>query len=405
MTEFRLILFLALVQFVNILDFMMVMPLGPDFARALGVNLSHLGIVGGSYTAAAAVAGFASSFFLDRFDRKKALLIAMSGLVVGTLCGAFAFNLTTLVAARVLAGIFGGPASALSLAIVSDAVPGERRGRAIGKLMSAFSVASILGVPMGLELARYGTWQTPFYAVAALGAIVVLVGVFLLPSFTAHISQAAKISKLASMKALLRMREVQVAYGLTATVMAGSFMIIPNIASYIQFNLGYPRNSLGMLYLFGGVASFITMPLAGRFTDSHGPILTGTLGTVLVLFTMYCGFGNHMAWMVPSAIFVLFMISTSMRNVAFGTICSKVPTPQQRASFLSLQSAIQHLSTAFGAFVASQLLTTNSDGMLEGMASVTWFAMAITFTLPLFLVVLQSLLTARSARSPSLNAF
>ena len=76
----RLIIFLVgAVQFVNILDFMMVMPLGPDFARALGISTAHLGLIAGSYTAAAAVAGIVGARFLDRFDRRKALGVALFG--------------------------------------------------------------------------------------------------------------------------------------------------------------------------------------------------------------------------------------------------------------------------------------------------------------------------------------
>ena len=73
LNERRILFIIAAVQFVNILDFMMVMPLGPDFARALGIPLSQLGLVGGSYTAAAAVAGVLGALVLDRFDRRKAL--------------------------------------------------------------------------------------------------------------------------------------------------------------------------------------------------------------------------------------------------------------------------------------------------------------------------------------------
>ena len=43
----RMVGLLAFVQFVNILDFMMVMPLGPDFSTELGIATSNLGIVGG----------------------------------------------------------------------------------------------------------------------------------------------------------------------------------------------------------------------------------------------------------------------------------------------------------------------------------------------------------------------
>ena len=72
------------IQFVNILDFMMVMPLGPDFASALDIPTSHIGVVGGSYTLAAALAGLVGLPFLDRFDRRLALGVSMLGLVVGT---------------------------------------------------------------------------------------------------------------------------------------------------------------------------------------------------------------------------------------------------------------------------------------------------------------------------------
>src|SRR5699024_5894872 len=66
-SERAVVLLVAMVQFVNILDFMMVMPMGPDFAAALGIPLSRLGLIGGSYTFAAMVSGLAGSLFLDRF--------------------------------------------------------------------------------------------------------------------------------------------------------------------------------------------------------------------------------------------------------------------------------------------------------------------------------------------------
>src|SRR3954469_19242460 len=80
LSERRLLFLIGAVQFVNILDFVMVMPLGPDLARSLGMRSSDLGLVGGSYTAAAAVSGLIGSLFLDRFDRRSALAVALVGL-------------------------------------------------------------------------------------------------------------------------------------------------------------------------------------------------------------------------------------------------------------------------------------------------------------------------------------
>ena len=84
----RLIIFLVgAIQFINIVDFMMVMPLGPYYAGALGISTAHLGQIAGSYTAAAAIAGIVAARFLDRFDRRKALGVALFGLVAGTAAG------------------------------------------------------------------------------------------------------------------------------------------------------------------------------------------------------------------------------------------------------------------------------------------------------------------------------
>ena len=66
--ERGIIALVGAVQFINTLDFMMVMPLAPDFAESLNIPPSSIGIIGGSYTLAAACAGIIASFFLDRFD-------------------------------------------------------------------------------------------------------------------------------------------------------------------------------------------------------------------------------------------------------------------------------------------------------------------------------------------------
>src|SRR6202171_5225971 len=109
--ELAVVLLVAAVQFVNILDFVMVMPMGPQFAAALGIPISQLGSIGGSYTAAAAVSGLACAAFIDRFDRRKALAVAMLGLVCGTALGGLARGMDSLMLARVVAGMFGGAAT------------------------------------------------------------------------------------------------------------------------------------------------------------------------------------------------------------------------------------------------------------------------------------------------------
>src|SRR5471030_1060104 len=73
--ELLLLLILAAVQFTHIVDFTIIMPLGPIFSREMGLSPQHFGAVVSAYTISAGIAGLLAARFLDRFDRKTALLV------------------------------------------------------------------------------------------------------------------------------------------------------------------------------------------------------------------------------------------------------------------------------------------------------------------------------------------
>ncbi|MFT3775252.1 MAG: MFS transporter [Minicystis sp.] len=391
-SERRIVFLVGAVQFVNILDFMMVMPLGPDFARSLGIAASSLGYVGGAYTAAAGLSGLAGALFLDRFDRRRALAVAMLGLVVGTAAGGFATNLATLLAARVIAGAFGGPATSIALAIIADVIPAERRGKALGAVMGAFSVASVLGVPAGLELAGLGGWRLPFFAVAGLGLVITTLGYSLLPPLQLHLA-AAKDSPPPRFVELFR-PAVLLSWAMTALVMMASFSIVPNLSAYFQNNLGYPRKALGTLYLVGGTLSFFAMRGVGWLVDRYGSFRVGTAGTIWFLGVLYTGFVDPVAGVPVMGIFVAFMLSNSLRGVPHNTLTSKVPSPRERARFMSIQSAVQHFASAFGAFLSAQMLRELPGGALEGLPHVAVLSMVLGGTFPLLAWAVESRLPA-----------
>jgi predicted MFS family arabinose efflux permease len=118
------------------------------------------------------------------------LLGLFSGFMLGTLFCALAPGYHLLVLARALAGAFGGVTGALILAIVGDAVPEERRGAAMGLVMSAFSLAMIGGVPCGLYLAQLWSWHVPFFALAGLSAVILAAAAWLLPPMRGHLAHA-----------------------------------------------------------------------------------------------------------------------------------------------------------------------------------------------------------------------
>lgn len=396
-SERAIVFCVGAVQFVNILDFMIVMPLGPDFAKALDIPLPHLGWIAGAYTASASVSGILGALFLDRFDRRRALGVAMVGLVLGTLSAAFARGLGTLLLARVIAGAFGGPATSLSYAIIADVIPPERRGKAMGAVMGAFSVASVLGVPAGLELARQGGWRLPFIAVAVLGALLGTYAHRVLPPMRAHLRGPAPTSVLADMRGLFRM-DIVLSLAMTFLVMASGFMVIPYISPYVLGNLHYPREHLGLLYLAGGVVTFFATRFIGGVVDRLGSARVGTFGTLWIASVIYLGFVRVPPPMPVLATFVGFMLSMSLRNVPYNTLTTKVPRPQERARFGSVQSAVQHLASALAGFASSFFVSDGPNSSVVGMDRVCWVAIGLACALPPLLFTVEGRVKRATSR-------
>jgi predicted MFS family arabinose efflux permease len=397
----RLIVFLVgAVQFINVLDFMMVMPLGPSYARALGISTAHIGLIAGSYTAAAAIAGLAAARFLDRFDRRRALGVALLGLVCGTAAGAFAQGLTSLVAARAIAGAFGGPATSISLSIIADVVPPARRGRAMGAVMGAFSVASVFGVYSALELAMRGGWRLPFIVVAGMGAVVIVIALWKMPPMRGHIVGAGAGGGMGPrLGALLADGTIRLALAMNALVMLTAFLVVPNIAPHLLQNLDFPFDGLRWGYMVGGAASFLIMRVAGRAIDQYGAARVSVVGTAVMIGVLWfafiapgaIGFGGVLA------VFVLFMGGMSVRNVSMSSLSTRVPRADQRAGYMSLQSTAQHISSATGAFVSSRLLHEAPGGRLAGISKVSLLSAVLALGLPPLLAAISRRVATREA--------
>jgi predicted MFS family arabinose efflux permease len=264
----------------------------------------------------------------------------------------------------------------------------------MGAVMGAFALASVFGVPLGLELAHYGTFRTPFFVVALLGLVGAVAGRTFLPSLRGHLAKGIEHTPLS---ALLR-TDVVLSLSLTGLLTVSTFVLVPNISSYLLQNLGYPRSRLGVLYLVGGSLSFFSMRLIGRIIDRFGSALVGTVATVL-----YCVVVVSMFLAVPPLLPILvafagFMVVNSSRMVAHSALTSKVPQAPERARFGSVQSAVQHLTAAVGAFLSARMLSESEHHTLVGMPQVAGMAVVFAVGVPALFYLVERRVRALQAQ-------
>lgn len=364
-TEWKIILIIALVQFINILDFMMVMPLGPDFARELNIPLNDIGIIGGSYTFAAAFSGLIAALFLDKFVRKYALLFMLLGLIIATFCGALSWNKESMIASRIIAGAFGGPLHAIAMSLIVDFIPPQRRGNAMGKVSGAFVLASVLGVPFGLEMASRFSWHAPFITTGVAGLFVLILAYFQLPYYKPVTTTYKLKTRIKHLFTMLSKKLYLMSYLAVGMAMMSGFIIIPNLASHLQANLGYPRANLGLLYFAGGFLSFFGMRLSGILTDKYSSRLAAIIFTIILFFALLTGFVFYGNFIPVILIFACFMVAMSGRMVAVQTLSSKVPQAQELGAYMSVQSSIMNICSALGAYYSSLILIDRGGQLLN----------------------------------------
>ncbi|NJN34047.1 MAG: MFS transporter [Saprospiraceae bacterium] len=195
---------------------------------------------------------------MDNFDRKKVLLVGYIGFLAGTIACGLAPTFWLLLMARTVAGLFGGLIGAQVISIISDIFTYERRGAAMGAVMSAFALASTLGVPFALFLANKFSWHAPFLLVGTLGIVIVPLIMRYVPEMTQHLNQQnATHDKWGTVKSILQNPKQVQALIFSGLVMFGHFLIIPFINPFMEFNVGFTKNFTPLIYLVGGVCSFL----------------------------------------------------------------------------------------------------------------------------------------------------
>ena len=268
LSERKLLLLLAAVQFTHIMDFMVMMPLGPQLMRDLAITPQQFGNLISSFALTAGIVGLASAPFMDRFDRRHLLLIAYAGFALGTLACGLSTTWNMLLVSRAICGAFGGVSGATIMAIVSDVVPPERRARGMGIIMTAFSAAAALGVPFGLKLAQWFCWEAPFLVVAGVAAVVWISLFRILPSVRGHLSENGH-SPASDFLLLLKDANAWKGLALIASVVFSHFTIIPFLSPFLVGNTGLSETHLFLVYVIGGSVTVFSGPtMDGLRTDT-----------------------------------------------------------------------------------------------------------------------------------------
>jgi predicted MFS family arabinose efflux permease len=356
---------LAFLQFTIVLDFMLLSPLGALVIPALRITPSQFGWVVSVYAFSAGLSGLLTAGFADRFDRKKLLIFFYCGFLAGTLLCGLASSYTLLLFARVVTGLFAGVVGSVSFAIVTDLFPLEMRGRVMGLIQTAFAASSVLGIPLALLLSTRWGWNTPFFMIVAVSALVGgFIQVYMRP-VNEHLKHHPDRSPLHHFLQTVSNRDYLQGFATTGLLTVGGFMLMPFMTVFMVHNIGLPVDKLPLIYVITGAFSMVAGPLIGRASDAFGKLKVFAFGCALtiVMVIIYTHLHATPLWMLI-VIMVVLQIGIFSRMISSSALMSALPKPADRGSYMSISSSLQQVSGGLAAVIAGLIVSQVPGGPL-----------------------------------------
>ena len=332
----------------------------PAIASGLGTSVAVAGQLVTIYGLALAIGAPLLAMATGRIERRPLMLGGLGVFVLACLVGAFATNFTMLALSRALAGVGAALFTPNAAALAAQLAPPERRGRAIALVFAGFSLASVVGVPLGTCVGGEFGWRSAFVLVAALALLAIILLAKTLPRGVPVAVVARR-----SWFRLFRQLAPMLAVTATALNMAGQYALFTYIAALLAQLHGIGSTGLSALLVWFGVAGVLGNAVAGRLADRVGAARVASCG-IGVLLTAF------MIMAYSGVTLLLTIVAMGLWGGAAFAISSAQQVrvvnqdPRLASATLALNTSALYVGQAGGAMLGGIAIS------LVGLQSVQW---------------------------------
>ncbi|NHB94136.1 MFS transporter [Photorhabdus cinerea] len=370
---------IALVQFINALEYMMVTPLFVYMSNDFHMPVTMAGVIAGTYVFSSVFSGLASYFFIDRFNKRKVLILNTLFLGLITFLTIFSSEPYQLILLRTIAGLFGGVTLGVGIGILLNNSPESMRGKVLGIAFSSFSFVSILGIPLCLYLAESFNWKVSFLFIVILCIVSLPLILFLIPG-----AEKVQYNK----NKIVLTKKITLAGMASGVSNFSPFMLIPILAPLLTNVFYIPEEHVSLVFFFGGIASWLGTYLAGKLCDRYPPQKIIIAAATLFIVNIFLGLTGKINGYV---FFSLFMFATYVQVMTANVIASYASTPENRAGFGALQMALSNLGAGV-VFFFSSIFLHGKEITAESVQPIFILSMVSALILPVYVRKLAQVL-------------
>lgn len=350
-----------------------------DIARSYHVPLSTVGFLVTAFAGVYAISTPIITTLTSNWNRYKLLMLLMTIFFIGNTLTAMAPTIGWLLFARIITAAVAGTIISLINLLVSIITPMDKRPMVLAWVGAGFSIASVIGVPLGTTIATLLSWHDSFWIISGLTLIVFALLAWLTPRDTPQVK-----GSILEQLALLKDHRVLLGIGITVAVLSLQYTFYTYVRPLITTVMGFNLTSLNWLLLLLGVMSIIGNEIAGIVASHNGVQKLPIVFILMTILSLVLGIAleNKITGMlVLAALCVVVIIYGTTIQLVFISVAEK-EYPQSLALATSLISIFANVGISLGSFTASTTVNFANLTML-GYVGAVYGLLAIGLSLVL----------------------
>lgn len=353
-----------------------------DIARSYHVPLSTVGFLVTAFAGVYAISTPIITTLTSNWNRYNLLMLLMTVFFIGNTLTAMAPTLGWLLFARIITAAVAGTIISLINLLVSIITPMDKRPMVLAWVGAGFSIASVIGVPLGTTIATLLSWHDSFWIISGLTLIVFALLVWLTPRDTPQIK-----GSILEQLALLKDHRVLLGIGITVAVLSLQYTFYTYVRPLITTVMDFSLTSLNWLLLLLGVMSIIGNEIAGIVASHNGVQKLPFVFILMTILSLILGIAleNKITGMlVLATLCVVVIIYGTTIQLVFISVAEK-EYPQSLALATSLISIFANVGISLGSFTASTTVNFANLTMLGYVGAVYGLlAIGLSFALRCF---------------------
>ncbi|MCO7126886.1 MFS transporter [Sporolactobacillus shoreicorticis] len=332
-----------------------------QIASSMDINVSQAGQFTTVYALTYAIGTPVLISLTAKMDRRRLTLYALGVFIIGNLLAYFFPSFVFFTVSRIIVALGAGVVIVTALTLAAKIAPPGKQASSIATVTIGFTMALIIGVPIGRLLSTAFGWRSVFLDISLFGALATIVIVAIIPKVQGD-------EAIPLMKQLALLRDPKVLFGLSITLfwLSGYAIVYIYISPYLLKGLSLSENLLSPALLVFGIACLVGSKAGGYCADKFGITRTLMIGmSFTILSLIFLSLTAHHPIILFLFLFLWSCSVWSSQPAQLYNLATIVPT--QSGIMLSLNQSVSQISMAIGAALGGTMINTFS------LSSLSWF--------------------------------